>query len=93
MAPSVLAWCASSLRLGVVADEAGVGWGTTQIQNVEMVLERGEKLELLVDKTDKLQHQVGTRGLDGCIGGRVRVSSCGDRVEASDQTVTLLSCT
>jgi vesicle-associated membrane protein 7 len=27
------------------------------VQNIEMVLERGEKLELLVDKTDKLQHQ------------------------------------
>jgi hypothetical protein len=36
-----------------------------QIQNVDMVLERGEKLELLVDKTEHLQHQVGgccTRG-------------------------------
>lgn len=27
------------------------------VQNIEMVLERGEKLELLVDKTDKLQSQ------------------------------------
>lgn len=27
------------------------------VQNIEMVLERGEKLELLVDKTDKLQNQ------------------------------------
>jgi vesicle-associated membrane protein 7 len=27
------------------------------VQNIEMVLERGEKLELLVDKTDKLQTQ------------------------------------
>ena len=26
------------------------------VQNIENVLERGEKLELLVDKTDKLQH-------------------------------------
>merc|ERR1712097_126092 len=25
------------------------------VQNIEMVLERGEKLELLVDKTDRLQ--------------------------------------
>lgn len=30
-----------------------------QIQNVDLVLERGEKLELLVDKTTQLQHQVG----------------------------------
>ena len=29
-----------------------------QIQNVDLVLERGEKLELLVDKTEHLQHQV-----------------------------------
>lgn len=27
------------------------------VQNIEMVLERGEKLELLVDKTDKLQSE------------------------------------
>jgi vesicle-associated membrane protein 7 len=27
------------------------------VQNIEMVLERGEKLELLVDKTDQLQTQ------------------------------------
>lgn len=27
------------------------------VQNIEMVLERGEKLELLVDKTEKLQSQ------------------------------------
>ena len=27
------------------------------VQNIEMVLERGEKLELLVDKTDRLQQQ------------------------------------
>jgi vesicle-associated membrane protein 7 len=27
------------------------------VQNIEMVLERGEKLELLVDKTEKLQAQ------------------------------------
>uniref|UniRef100_A0A7S2UV86 V-SNARE coiled-coil homology domain-containing protein n=1 Tax=Fibrocapsa japonica TaxID=94617 RepID=A0A7S2UV86_9STRA len=27
------------------------------VQNIEMVLERGEKLELLVDKTDQLQNQ------------------------------------
>lgn len=31
-----------------------------QVQNVEQVLERGEKLELLVDKTEGLQHQVRT---------------------------------
>ena len=28
------------------------------VQNIEMILERGEKLELLVDKTDQLQTQV-----------------------------------
>ena len=27
------------------------------VQNIEMVLERGEKLELLVDKTEQLQQQ------------------------------------
>eukprot|EP01038_Epipyxis_sp_PR26KG_P007597 gene7597-10346_t len=27
------------------------------VQNIEMIMERGEKLELLVDKTDKLQSQ------------------------------------
>jgi vesicle-associated membrane protein 7 len=27
------------------------------VQNIEMVLERGEKLELLVDKTEQLQSQ------------------------------------
>jgi hypothetical protein len=37
------------------------GCGPEQIQNVEMVLERGEKLELLVDKTTQLQHQVGAQ--------------------------------
>ena len=28
------------------------------VQNIENILERGEKLELLVDKTDQLQTQV-----------------------------------
>lgn len=31
---------------------------SVMVQNIEMVLERGEKLELLVDKTDQLQSQV-----------------------------------
>jgi hypothetical protein len=34
-----------------------------KVQNIESVLERGEKLELLVDKTDQLQTQV--RGIGG----------------------------
>ena len=39
------------------------------VDNIEKVLERGEKIELLVDKTDNLRFQVG----GGCdlVGGRV----------------------
>lgn len=29
------------------------------VENIEKVLERGEKIELLVDKTDDLRNQVG----------------------------------
>lgn len=29
------------------------------VQNIEKVLERGERIELLVDKTDSLKFQVG----------------------------------
>jgi hypothetical protein len=36
-----------------------------QVQNVEQVLERGEKLELLVDKTEGLQHQVCVGWVEG----------------------------
>jgi len=35
-----------------------MGFRLKQIQNVEMVLERGEKLELLVDRSLELQSQV-----------------------------------
>ena len=31
------------------------------VDNIERVLERGEKIELLVDKTDNLRFQVGDR--------------------------------
>ncbi len=31
------------------------------VDNIERVLERGEKIELLVDKTDNLRFQVGSR--------------------------------
>jgi hypothetical protein len=34
------------------------------VDNIEKVLERGEKIELLVDKTDNLRFQVG-----GQVGG------------------------
>ena len=30
------------------------------VDNIERVLERGEKIELLVDKTDNLRFQVGS---------------------------------
>ena len=32
------------------------------VDNIERVLERGEKIELLVDKTDNLRFQVGSCG-------------------------------
>lgn len=32
------------------------------VENIEKVLERGEKIELLVDKTDNLRFQVRARG-------------------------------
>lgn len=33
------------------------------VDNIEKVLERGEKIELLVDKTDNLRFQVWPHGL------------------------------
>jgi len=53
------------------------------VQNIEMVLERGEKLELLVDKTDKLQAEAfkfnrGARQLKNAMMWRqVKLYLCG----------------
>ena len=38
------------------------------VDNIEKVLERGEKIELLVDKTDNLRFQVGPGSV--CVGAQ-----------------------
>ena len=48
------------------------------VENIEKVLERGEKIELLVDKTDNLRFQV-------------RAPACGHLVQAAQQAVDLLT--
>ena len=45
----------SELQLLVQVDEVK----NIMVDNIERVLERGEKIELLVDKTDNLRFQVG----------------------------------
>ena len=47
----------SELQLLVQVDEVK----NIMVDNIERVLERGEKIELLVDKTDNLRFQVGDR--------------------------------
>jgi hypothetical protein len=50
-------------------------------ENIEKVLSRGEKLDLLVDKTDNLMFEVGawhgsTAPLQCAVGGRKKPCSC-----------------
>ncbi|GMP68323.1 hypothetical protein CsSME_00027969 [Camellia sinensis var. sinensis] len=45
------------------------------MDNIEKVLDRGEKIELLVDKTENLQFQIASKGKEGNCDGR-----CGFRI-------------
>ncbi|XP_058105722.1 vesicle-associated membrane protein 727 isoform X2 [Magnolia sinica] len=48
------------------------------MDNIEKVLDRGERIELLVDKTENLQFQIASKGRAGNSGGR-----CGCKISDS----------
>ena len=50
--------CCRGLHAAAQVDEVK----NIMVDNIEKVLERGEKIELLVDKTDNLRFQVACRG-------------------------------